>query len=221
MRLAAYPVKEAKVRNTCGARYRRFVRINRPLAALPDSDSFGRVGNRMSDGPSMADEPKPKAAKKKKRRRAPPEEFVEYVVEITDWDWGYSLSLNTGKYRDEDPYHEFRHLQITGKLLRPAGLKTDAVQVSLLPSSEMSEERRKDYKPIALGALDLYPDMIKGSIGIPADVLAPILQMLIARELKFILLTGSKLRYRSARLTGLRLEMRLTDDDAPVDDAVG
>jgi hypothetical protein len=57
----------------------------------------------------MATEPKPKAAKKKKRRRAPAEEFVEYVVEITGWDWGYSLSLNsrTGKYRDDDPYWSF------------------------------------------------------------------------------------------------------------------
>jgi hypothetical protein len=83
----------------------------------------------------------------------------------------------------------------------------------------MSEEQRKDYKPIALGALDIYPDMIKGSIGIPADVLPPILQMLIAKEFKFVLLRGSKFRYRSARLTGLRLEMKLTDDDMPVEDA--
>lgn len=168
----------------------------------------------------MAAEPKPKAVKKKKRRRVPPEEFVEYVVEITGWDWGYSLSLNsrTGKYRDDDPYLEFRHMQITGKLLRPAGLKTDNVEVSLLPSNDMSEERRKDYKPIALGGLDVYQDMIKGSIGIPADALPPILQMLIAKEFKFVLLRGSKFRYRSARLTGLRIEMRLTDDDMPVAD---
>jgi hypothetical protein len=46
---------------------------------------------------------------------------------------------------------------------------------------------------------------------IPADVLSPILQTLIAKELKFIQLTGSKFRYRSARLTGLRLEMCLTE----------
>jgi hypothetical protein len=36
--------------------------------------------------------------------------------------------------------------------------------------------------------------------------------MLIAKEFKFILLRGSKFRYRSARLTGLRLEMKLTED---------
>ena len=63
----------------------------------------------------MAAEPKPKAALKKKRRRASREEFVDYVVEVADWDWGYSLLLNTFREPD-DPYHEFRHLQITGKL---------------------------------------------------------------------------------------------------------
>ena len=110
----------------------------------------------------MADEPKPKAAKKKKRGGRCARSLLDYVVEIADWDWGYSLSLNatTGKYRDDDPYMEFRHLQITGRLLRPAGLKTDTVEVSLLPSNDMSEERRKDYKPIALGGLDIYPDAI-------------------------------------------------------------
>jgi hypothetical protein len=102
---------------------------------------------------------------------------------------------------------------------RSAGLKTDAGEVTLLPSNDMSEERRKDYKPIALGGLDVYRDMIKGSIGIPADALPPILQMLIAEEFKFVLLRGSKFRYRSARLTSLRLEMKLDEDDLPPEDA--
>ena len=169
----------------------------------------------------MAAEPKAKPVKKKKRPRVPPEEFVEYVVEITGWDWSYSLSLNadTGKYRDDDPYHEFRHLKVLGKLLRPVGLKTDAVEVTLLPGNDMTEERRKEYKPIALGRLNVYPDVIKGSIGIPADALPPILQMLIAKEFKFIVLRGSKLRYRSARLTSLHLEMKLDEDELPADDA--
>jgi hypothetical protein len=148
----------------------------------------------------MTGEPKPKAAgKRKRRRRAPRAEYVDYVVEITGWDWGYSLSLNTTRDPD-DPYYEFRHLQITGRMLRPEGLKTDLVELSLLPSSSMSEERRKDYKPIALGSLDVHPDTIRGTIGIPADALSPILQMLIAEKFNFLLMTGTKFRYRSARL---------------------
>jgi hypothetical protein len=166
----------------------------------------------------MAAEPKPKVAKKKKRRSASAQAVVQYVVAIEGWDWSYTLLLNDDK-RPIDPYHEFRHLQITGKLLQPAGLKTDRVEVALLPTTDMSEEKRKNYEPIALGSLDALPGLIRGSIGIPADALPPILQMLIAKELKFILMTGSKFRHRSARLTGLRLEMKLTDDDMEAEDA--
>jgi hypothetical protein len=104
----------------------------------------------------MVAEPMPKAAKKKKLRRAPPEEFVDYVVEIEGWDWGYSLSLNTERH-PIDPYHEFRHLQISGKLLRPAGLKTDRAEVTLLPTFSMGEAQRKDFEPLALGGMEAYP----------------------------------------------------------------
>jgi hypothetical protein len=89
----------------------------------------------------MAAEPKPKAAKKKKRRSAPAEAVVQYTVTIEGWDWSYTL-LNDDK-RPVDPYHEFRHLQIVGRLLRPTGLKTDRVEISLLPTTSMSEETRK------------------------------------------------------------------------------
>jgi hypothetical protein len=91
--------------------------------------------------------------------------------------------------------------------------------LALLPTNDMSEEKRKAYDPIAMGSLDALPGIIRVSIGIPSDALTPILQMLIAKELKFILMTESKFRHRSARLTGLRLEMKLTDDDLPADDA--
>ena len=64
-----------------------------------------------------------------------------------------------------------------------------------------------------------YPEAIRRSIGILADALPPILQMLIAKEFKFVPLRDSKLRYRSARITGVRLEMRLDEDDMPADDA--
>jgi hypothetical protein len=114
----------------------------------------------------MTIEPKPKPVRKAKRRRKPREEFVDYVVEIDGWDWGYSFSLNM-KRQPIDPYHEFRHLQIKGRLLRPAGLKSDRAEISLLPSSDLEEERRRDFKPIALGSLGAGPDGISGNIGIP------------------------------------------------------
>ena len=127
----------------------------------------------------MTAENKPKSTKEKKRRPAPPEEFVEYAVEITEWFWEYSPLLSSGRYCDHDPYCESRNLQITGKLMRPTGLETEAVQISMRPGSGMNEERRKDHNPIGLGALDLYPDMDQRFDRDPADVLSPI--MLIAK----------------------------------------
>jgi hypothetical protein len=131
--------------------------------------------------------------------------------------WGYSFSLNTQR-QPVDPYNEYRHLQITGKLLQPSGMKSDKVEMSLLPSFDMGVKQRKDFKPIALGSLDAYPDRIDGHVGIPQDALPPILQMLIAGQFRFMLLRGSKFRYRSARLHSLRLEMKLSEDDMPTAD---
>jgi len=54
-----------------------------------------------------------------------------------------------------------------------------------------------------------------GNIGIPWDALTPILQVLIAERFKFVLMRGTRFRHRSAKLNSLRLEMRLTEDDAP------
>jgi hypothetical protein len=43
------------------------------------------------------------------------------------------------------------------KPLQPTGMKSDKVEMSLLPSFDMGEEQRKDDKPIALGSLDVLP----------------------------------------------------------------
>jgi hypothetical protein len=120
----------------------------------------------------MAAGPKPTRSAKKKRRRTLREEIVDYVVEIDGWDWGYSFSLNSER-QPIDPYHEFRHILVKGRLLTPAGLKTDRAEISLLPSTDLEEDRRKDLKPIALGSLSVTEDAILGNIGIPWDDAGP------------------------------------------------
>lgn len=160
----------------------------------------------------MAAEPKPKAVRKKARRRKPSEEIVDYIVEIEGWDFSYWLALNTVR-NALDPYHEHRHLEIKGRLLRPRGLKTDRVEMSLFPSISLEEDRRNDLKPIAVGAIEVYPERLNANVGIPADALIPILQMLISSRLKFVVMRGSKFRYRSARLQSYSLATKLDEDD--------
>lgn len=167
----------------------------------------------------MADEPKPaKSARKKKRRRKPREEFVDYIVAIEGWDWSYSLSLNTDRHA-VDPYHEFRHLQIKGRLVHPKGLKTDRAKITLLPSYDMLPEARKDHKPRCVVSLDAYGDRIAGLVSIPVDAVSSILQMLIGGHFRFASMRGPRLRYRQTLCNSFRLEMTIDEEDMPLIEA--
>lgn len=57
------------------------------------------------------------------------------------------------------------------------------------------------------------PAGVVGNIGVPWNVLTPILQILIAGRLKFVLMRGTRFRGRTARPNSLRLETGLTEDD--------
>jgi len=106
--------------------------------------------------------------------------------------------------------------------MRPAGLKSDRIGVSLLPVVGMNPGQRQDVEPLAVGSLESRGDGIVGLISIPMDVLSAILQMLVAEHLKFIALRGDRFQHRRARLNGFRLEMKMTEDDlSPLDDDAG
>lgn len=159
----------------------------------------------------MGTEPK-KAPRKTKRRRKPAEEIVDYVVEIEGWDFSYWLALNSVR-NALDPYHEHRHVEVRGRMLRPVGLQTDRVTASLFPSTNLLEERRKDLKPIAVGSIESDPDRLDARMSIPVDMLPSVLQVLAAGRLKYLVMRGSKLRYRSARLVSYSLATKLDEDD--------
>lgn len=163
---------------------------------------------------AMFTEPTKKVSRNARRRRKPTEEIIDYIVEIENWDFNYWLALNTLS-NALDPYHEHRHVEIKGRLLRPTGLKTDHMEVSLFPSMSLEEERRKNLKPIAVGVIEAYPERLAASLSIPSDALTPILQMLIAGRLKFVVMRGSKFRYRSARLHSYSLGTKLEEDEHP------
>ncbi|CUT09711.1 hypothetical protein BF49_0791 [Bradyrhizobium sp.] len=160
----------------------------------------------------MAADPKP--TRRKLRRRRPREPDVYYVVTIEDWHWGYSLSLNTDR-QAIDPYHEFRHLQVRGRLLHPKGLRTDRTELTFLPSKDLEAEARKSLQPLAVGSLDGYGDPITGLLPLPDDALPPILQMMVGGRFRFVVMHGTRFSHRRATLHGFRLEMKLDPDDLP------
>lgn len=153
-------------------------------------------------------------APRKQRRRRPREEIVYYVFVIENWDWGYSLSLN-GERQPIDPFHEFRHLHVRGRLLHPKGLRTNRIELTFLPSKDLDSEPRKALRPLGVGSLDGYGDPITGLLSLPEDALPPILQMMIGERFRFIVMHGTPFSRRRASLHGFRMEMKLDPDDLP------
>lgn len=94
-------------------------------------------------------------------------------------------------------------------------MKTDRVEIALLPSYDMLPAARKDRQPRCAGSLDIYDDRIAGLVSIPMDALPPILQMLIAGHLRIVEMRGPRFRYRQALCNSFRLEMKLDRDDLP------
>lgn len=140
-----------------------------------------------------------------------------YVVEIAEWDWSLSFGVDETRYRD-DPYSEFRHFELRGKILRPTKLQPLQGVMHLLPDPRLDWSQREKSEPRAVGSLNADNERLSGIISMPADAVAPVVQMLMGNRFRFLVLTGEKLRYRKALIRSYQLQMAIDEDDLPSDD---
>jgi hypothetical protein len=162
---------------------------------------------------TQATEGKPKSPRKRKRGR-PRDETIHYLFEIKEWDWSFTFGMNLMRHRD-DPYMDYRHLQLRGNLIRPAKLTTDGVDITLLPEHGLNEDKRERHEPKSVGSLRLYRGAMSGLLSMPSDALASVLQMVIADRLRYAALSGDQLRYGHAAIRSYSLDMKIDDDDLP------
>jgi hypothetical protein len=86
--------------------------------------------------------------------------------------------------------------------------------VSLTPMPTVLPEA-SDTPPRAVGSLTLnlaLGRVLQGLLTLPADALAPVLVMLTADRLKYVVLDGSPLRHRRALIRDYSLEMTLDEE---------
>jgi hypothetical protein len=155
--------------------------------------------------------------RKKGRRRTDLELPVTYVVEIGDWEWDLSFGVDSMRHRD-DPYSDYRHVALKGKLLHPTKIKAETAELTLLPDPRLDWEHRQKDEPQAVGSVQLYDGRFIALLSIPSDALPPLLQMLIGDRLHYAVMTGDKLRYRHGRIRSFRLQMSMEEDDMPADE---
>lgn len=149
---------------------------------------------------------------KRKKRTPAPEIPQHYLVAITGWDWEYSFGLERSKHF-EGPYADYRHLQIDGKLIRPEIAAAETVELTVLPTTDISEARKRELKPQAVASLHLHQGRLTGLVSMPSDALAPVLYMLIADRFRYVSLHGPRLRYRQTLIHSYRLHATLDEED--------
>ena len=148
----------------------------------------------------------------KKRKRQ--EEYVDYIVRIEDWDWALSFGLGTLKWSDE-AYMDHRHLEIEGTLLHPTNAKTNRAHLTLIPRRDCHLEKREGDVPRAVASLDVHHGVMHGLLTMPLDALCPLISALIAERLRYVMMHGSRLRYRQALIRSYRFELNPDPDDLP------
>jgi hypothetical protein len=165
-------------------------------------------------------EPRKRTERKRKRRRRPGrrDEIVYYVVAIEDWDWSFYFSAGQQSRRAaERRYQEYRHLEVTGRLIRAARMNIQSADLTFLPDYREDERDMRPPAPM-VGSIDSRRGRFTGLLTMPADALPPVLQMLIGGKFRFVVMSGERTRYGHATITGYRFEMQIDEHDLPADE---
>lgn len=146
-------------------------------------------------------------------RKSTPDEYTDYVAALTGWDWSYSFGVNFSRVR-ADPYMEFRHLQLTGRLLGPKMAKCLSASVVLIPDINVDESLRLDSSPVqAVGGVEARAGVLHGTLSVPQSALEGLLTVLCAGRFEALIMHGRRLRYRRAQIVSYRLVTKLDYDE--------
>lgn len=152
--------------------------------------------------------------RKRSRRTQKVDRPVQYVIAIETWEWSFSFGVNKMRQFD-DPYSDYRHLQISGPLKRPAMSKITSASITLLPEIRLNEsERQKDHSQ-HVGSIDARGNDFSVLLSIPADALPSIVAAFHAGQLQYLVMEGDKLRYGHGLVTHFRLDRMVDYDDEP------
>jgi len=151
---------------------------------------------------------------RKRRTRKPRGEVVFYVVEIESWDWSFWFGVSNMPELD-GPFDDYRHLNMLGRMIRPAKYAGQQIRVSFLPNENLNPDRREKLKPKAIGGITTRKGDLSAVLSMPADVLPALLTMAMADRLHYLTMDGEKPRYGQGELKSFRLDMTYDEDGLP------
>jgi hypothetical protein len=151
-----------------------------------------------------------------RKKKKAVETYESYPVRIIDWKVGYSLSIVKDNRIAEGPYWEYCTLELKGSFLGPKKLEGREVRINLLADRILDQKIANpdsiDYEPKGVGGLTARgkPADYYGSL--PLQAFGPVLIMLQAGKINYIVFNGNALRYGHARIKGITLTGDLNKD---------
>jgi len=158
--------------------------------------------------------------RRKRRGSRGRDDPIYYVVEVAEWEWSLMFGVNQRPDRD-GPYSDYRHLNLRGNLLYPARVKAREVEVTLMPDRRLNAGERERDEPHSIGSLRLYRGYLQVLLPMPLDALTSILQIACADRLRYLVITGDRLRYGHGLVRMYRLQRMIDKDDLPTGEWVG
>ena len=143
-----------------------------------------------------ADQPAAKRppAKPKVQRR-PTTEF--YVIHIERWDWSFSFGVNPTRKHFPEPYSDYRHLTVEGRLVRPKAAKAESGTLTFLPRLDLDlaavAKLPSSVQPEGVGGAHARAGAFRALLPMPHDVLTALLTALSAGLLQYVTLEGDPL----------------------------
>ena len=153
---------------------------------------------------------------RKPRKEKPEEAYQTYVFEITDWEPGYILSLNVGKY-DDQLYWEHLSARISAKCIFPTKYAGLLAGFHLFTDRNMLNPEilkfEKEWKPLCVGSLRVEAAEMHYEAAIPHDLMPSLLAMLASEHSHHLLLHGTPIHRRKSLCRSFEIQRTVNLDD--------
>lgn len=155
--------------------------------------------------------------KKKKKARKQVEQYCTYLIEILSCKTQYAISENRGKRFTPGPYSEYIAIEMAGIVLEPDKITNRTIECIIYGERDRDIKLNdphddQDDTYALIGHLTARKDYCGFTGWIPASMLLPIAQLIIAKELRYLDLMGKPLFRNYASIHNLSLIKELEAD---------
>ena len=156
-------------------------------------------------------------AKKRKKKKKEPE-HERYEIEVEDWEVAYRFELNTApKDLVEGVFWEHSRLILKGKILSPDLEKASKAKIEIASKPHMDDHWKteptiKSAKAIGWMEIPRGEDTLIFHCLIPSRSLPSVILAAGLAKIKFISISGTKLKWRKGTVSGFHLEKDREED---------